>query len=198
MNFLAHAVLSFGVDELLAGNILSDFIKGKKKDDFPLGIRAGIELHRAIDSFTDDHPINKEAKRIFMPTYRLYASSVLDIVYDYFVATDDAEWEEKTLENFSLGVYASLGKFSNYFPPAFSNLFPYMKSENWLLNYREDMGILKSLGGLKRRALYITEVETAFRIFLDEKEFLRNQYNRFFPELKAFALNKANQWIFHE
>ena len=31
MNYLAHAYLSFGDPDILAGNMISDFVKGKKK-----------------------------------------------------------------------------------------------------------------------------------------------------------------------
>ena len=61
MNFLAHAYLSFGQPEILVGNMISDFVKGKKKFDYPGGIQAGMQLHRAIDTFTDAHPATKEA-----------------------------------------------------------------------------------------------------------------------------------------
>ncbi len=35
MNYLAHAYLSFGDPDILAGNMISDFVKGKKKFDYP-------------------------------------------------------------------------------------------------------------------------------------------------------------------
>ena len=31
VNYLAHAYLSFGDPEILTGNLISDFVKGKKK-----------------------------------------------------------------------------------------------------------------------------------------------------------------------
>jgi acyl carrier protein phosphodiesterase len=40
MNYLAHAYLSFNDPEILVGNMISDFVKGKKKFDFPLRIQA--------------------------------------------------------------------------------------------------------------------------------------------------------------
>ena len=46
MNYLAHAYLSFDDAEILTGNIISDFVKGKKKFDYPSRIQAGIKLHR--------------------------------------------------------------------------------------------------------------------------------------------------------
>ena len=41
MNYLAHAFLSFNQPDILAGNILSDFIKGKKKFDYSPGVQRG-------------------------------------------------------------------------------------------------------------------------------------------------------------
>jgi acyl carrier protein phosphodiesterase len=35
MNYLAHAYLSFNDPEILVGNMISDFVKGKKKFDSP-------------------------------------------------------------------------------------------------------------------------------------------------------------------
>jgi acyl carrier protein phosphodiesterase len=43
MNYLAHAYLSFNQPEILVGNMISDFVKGKKKFDFAPGIQK--ELH---------------------------------------------------------------------------------------------------------------------------------------------------------
>jgi acyl carrier protein phosphodiesterase len=65
MNFLAHAYLSFGNDDLIIGNMISDFVKGKKRYDFPLPVQNGIELHRRIDAFTDAHAITSSSKKIF-------------------------------------------------------------------------------------------------------------------------------------
>jgi acyl carrier protein phosphodiesterase len=35
MNYLAHAYLSFGEPDILAGNMISDFVKGKKNSITP-------------------------------------------------------------------------------------------------------------------------------------------------------------------
>jgi len=85
MNYLAHAYLSFGRPGLLAGNMISDFVKGKKKFDYPAEIQNGIALHRFIDSFTDSHSATKEAKVIFRPAYRIYSGAFIDVVYYLFL-----------------------------------------------------------------------------------------------------------------
>ena len=42
--------------------MISDFVKGKKQFDYPINIQKGIQLHRAIDTFTDQHHATKAAK----------------------------------------------------------------------------------------------------------------------------------------
>src|ERR1700754_3986396 len=80
VNYLAHAYLSFNQPAVVVGNLISDYIKGKKQFDYPDDIRHGIVLHRAIDTFTDEHPVIKTAKEIFRPHYRLYSGAFIDVV----------------------------------------------------------------------------------------------------------------------
>src|SRR5262245_44062659 len=105
MNYLAHAYLSFNDPEVLVGNLINDFVKGKKRFDYPKGIQRGIALHRAIDNFTDQHDATREAKAIFRPAYRLYSGAFVDVVYDHFLAIDENEFSERSLFEFSVKVY---------------------------------------------------------------------------------------------
>ncbi|MGZ5218899.1 MAG: acyl carrier protein phosphodiesterase, partial [Chitinophagaceae bacterium] len=161
MNYLAHAYLSFNNPEILVGNMISDFVKGKKKFDYPTGIQAGIMLHRIIDTFTDNHPATREAKEFFRPHYRLYSGAFIDVVYDYFLANDATVFTESSLLDFSLQVYTSLEERKQWLPERFAAMFPYMRSQNWLFNYRTRRGTEKSFGGLVRRAVYLAESDTA-------------------------------------
>jgi acyl carrier protein phosphodiesterase len=130
MNYLAHAYLSFDDEEILTGNIISDFVKGKKKFDYPSRIQAGINLHRIIDNFTDQHEATREAKEFLRPHYRLYSGAFVDVVYDHFLATDETEFTESSLLAYSEKVYASLSETRMWFPDRFAAMFPFMRSQN--------------------------------------------------------------------
>ena len=192
MNYLAHAYLSFDQPEILVGNMISDFVKGKKKFYFSAGIQSGITLHREIDSFTDQHPAIKNVKEIFRPAYRLYSGAIIDVLFDHFLAIDENEFTEKKLEHFTKTTYDTLGHYTHLFPEKFGMMFPYMKSQNWLYNYRHSWGIEKSLGGLVRRSKYMEESETAFRLFKENYKMLSNAYQAFFPFVKNLAINFIN------
>ncbi len=195
MNYLAHAYLSFNHPEILVGNMISDYVKGKKKFDYPVAIQKGIILHRAIDTFTDDHPATKKAKEVFRPHYRLYSGAFVDVVYDHFLATDDREFPGSSLLDFSEQVYKILGEYPNWFPEPFNRMFPYMKEQNWLFNYREKWGIEKSLGGVVRRAAYLTESDTAFRLFEEHYQLLSGCYRQFWADLQPFARQQFDQLV---
>lgn len=167
--------------------MISDFVKGKKKFDYPVAVQKGIALHRSIDTFTDAHAATKEAKEIFRPGYRLYAGAFVDVVYDHYLATDANEFAEQSLFDFSQQVYETLDKYVSLFPPVFSHMYPYMKQHNWLYNYREKWGIEKSLGGVVRRSLHLQESDTAYRLFEENYQPLQGCYRHFWADLKPFA-----------
>lgn len=187
MNYLAHAYLSFGHPEIMVGNMISDFVKGKKKFDYSDVIQKGINLHRAIDTFTDSHAATKEAKEIFRPSYRLYSGAFVDVVYDHFLANDANEFAEQSLLDFSEQVYTTLDEYVSIFPEKFGHMFPYMKQHNWLFNYRNKWGTEKSLGGVVRRALYLEESDTAYRLFEEHYQPLEECYRHFWADMKPFA-----------
>ncbi|WP_336515156.1 ACP phosphodiesterase [Pollutibacter soli] len=193
MNYLAHASLSFDHPEILVGNMISDFVKGKDKFSYSEEIRKGINLHRSIDNFTDQHPVNHEAKKIFQPHYRLYSGAFLDVLYDHFLATDEERYPEDKLKFFSSVTYKTLSTFEPVFPLRFAGMFPYMQKQDWLYNYRLESGVQRSFQGLVHRALYMDESETAFRLFRKHYSALKNFYQLFYPELELFARQQFNE-----
>jgi acyl carrier protein phosphodiesterase len=172
---------------VLTGNLVSDFVKGKRQFDFPRGIRDGIILHRAIDGFTDTHPAPQQAKSFFRPAYRLYSGAIVDVLYDHFLANDPAEFPGDSLAVFAANAYRQLSGCSAFFPERFARLFPYMQEHNWLLNYRTKEGIFSSLSGLARRAAYMPGPEAANTLFETHYTELEACYRDFFPFMKGFA-----------
>jgi acyl carrier protein phosphodiesterase len=145
-------------------------------------------LHRAIDEFTDVHPVTKKASAFFRPAYRLYAGAFVDVVYDHFLALDKNEFKDsQALQNFTLRVYKTLDENILLLPQRFQNTFPHMKQHNWLFNYQYRVGIEKSFGGLVYRAAYMNESATAFEVFNKNYDELKDCYDMFFPTLKKFA-----------
>lgn len=169
------------------GNLISDFVKGKKKFDYPIGIQQGITLHRIIDNFTDEHEATRKAKEFFRPYYRLYSGAFIDVVYDHFLAVDKTEFSKESLLNFSQQIYSVLDSYQHWFPQHFAVVFPYMKIHNWLYNYRTLQGTENSFEGVVRRAAYLTESNTASFLFEKHYQPLQDCYRQFWKDAKPFV-----------
>ena len=187
MNLLAHAYLSFGQPEILVGNMISDYVKGKTQYDYPIGIQHGIRLHRAIDNFTDHHEATYLGKHFFKPAVGLYAGAFMDVVYDHFLALDINELSEEEWKPFTLQVYQDLNDHEILLPEKFARQLPHMSTNNWLFHYRYPAAIEKSFGGLVRITKYLTEHLPAFKIFETNYASLKENYLAFFPDVKKFA-----------
>ena len=196
MNYLAHAFLSFGDAQVLTGNMISDYVKGKTQFSYPETVQKGIRLHRAIDNFTDNHASTREIMSLFRPQYRLYAGAFADVVYDYFLANDkDIFLNSEALLQFTEKTYQQLEAHQEHFPLKFKMAFPYMVSQNWLYNYQFDEGMQKSFNGLVHRATYLYECDIAFEIFLENKERIGQHYLDFFDSVKKFAHDTLAQLL---
>src|SRR5258708_34084783 len=131
MNYLAHAYLSFEIPDITIGNMISDFVKGKQKDTYPEKIRQGIQLHRAIDSFTDTHSVTRRAKSYFRQDYGGYAGPITDLIYAHFLAKDllifPAGEAGNSLKAFSQRVYEQLGVRLALMPENFARFVHVMR-----------------------------------------------------------------------
>ena len=190
MNYLAHAYLSFNQPEVLVGNIISDYIKGKKQYDYPLSIQKGIRLHRAIDLFTDNHPSVRQAKQYLKPAVGLYAGAFIDIAFDHYLALDTTCFNtSEALSAFAENTYQALEEHQELFPEYFKKVFPYMKQNNWLYNYQFNWGIDRSFANIARRAAYLTSAEECFKLWEENYNAIHQLYNSFLPELKEYSFN---------
>lgn len=196
MNYLAHAYCSYLHPPIIVGNLISDFIKGKKQYDYPEDIQQGIRLHRKIDTFTDSHAAVAEAKKIFRPSYRLYAGAFVDVSFDYFIANDINLFpEEGDLMKFTGLVYHAMETYEAYIPPIALGYFTRMRQQNWLYNYRYVWGMQKSFGGIVYRSQHLIDSDTAAMLFEANLFTLKDCYEGFMPELlKLVEAEKPDAW----
>ena len=186
MNFLAHSYLSFS-EEQLVGNMIADFVKNRDVARLPESIQKGIKLHRAIDTFTDAHPLIHEAKAPFRPLVRLYSGAFVDVAFDYFLANDTTENSQREWQEHSRRVYAVLRRYEEFLPEVFKKVLDKMQQDDWLYNYRNEWGIEYSFRNVVNKAQFLDKTTNVFPTFLANKDFLREKYEIFFPEIKSFA-----------
>src|SRR5213075_2894313 len=87
---------------------MADGIRGKQFESFHPEIQKGILLHRAIDTFTDAHPIFRKSTQRLHSKYHHYAGIVVDIFYDHFLAKNWKLYSEEPLKDYVERFYQSL------------------------------------------------------------------------------------------
>lgn len=194
MNFLAHLYLSGENEELMVGNLLGDFMKGRKLEAFSHGIIKGIDLHRKIDRFTDQHPSVIETKQRLRPLFKHYAPVIADVYYDHFLAANFSDYSKITLKDFSTYCYKVLREYKNIFPPRFQQALIYMRFRNVLISYSNLSGIEFAFSRITKRINHPSNVEEATNE-------LKNNYNKyysdfkiFFPELRDYSRQILNSY----
>ena len=88
MNWLAHAFLSSADTDFRLGNLLADIVKGSDLDGMPPEFLAGVRCHRAIDSFTDSHPVPRRSRVRIAGEWGRFSGILIDVFYDHFLAVN--------------------------------------------------------------------------------------------------------------
>lgn len=194
MNFLAHLYLSGDNTKLMVGNFIADFVKGKTAlEKFETGIVKGIELHRAIDEFTDTHPIVSQSKDRLRPKYRHYSGVIVDVFYDHFLSKNWNEYSDTLLVDYAAHAYSTIESFDAILPPDVRHILPYMKKGNWLVNYGKVEGINRALSGMAQRTPYESKMDEATGDLIKNYDDFKKEFDGFFPELKEFCGERTRE-----
>ncbi|NNJ89641.1 MAG: DUF479 domain-containing protein [Eudoraea sp.] len=190
MNFLAHIYLSFDHDKISIGNFVADSIRGNRYLHFPETIQKGILLHRAIDTYTDAHPLHKKSSKKLHATQGHYSRVVVDVFYDHFLAKNWEEYSEEPLEPFVNRFYTLLSNNYEVLPEPTKKMMPYMIKDNWLLNYAHIDGINEVLQGLYRRTGKRSNMDKAVLDLREHYDLFESEFHLFFKDLIIFSHQK--------
>jgi acyl carrier protein phosphodiesterase len=185
MNWLAHALLSEQTPAFRLGNLLPDFLSAAELGQLDAVFQPGIQCHRKIDWFTDQHPIVRRSVRRFGPGYRRVAPILVDIFYDHFLS---AEWElhsPQALADFVAEIYHGFDVHQAQLPETLWPPLQRMRSENWLGSYRDLEGLRQTLTRMERR--FRRRVDLVGGLAELERNYseLRMDFREFFPQLRA-------------
>ncbi|MDF3982780.1 ACP phosphodiesterase [Luteibacter sp. PPL201] len=187
MNVLAHALLAGDDRGLRLGGLLGDFVRGTPDASLPPDVRQGIYLHRAIDGYTDGHPEVRAARERMPAPFRRYAGILLDVWFDHCLARDFARWSDEPLAAFSGRVRGELHQAQGMLPDGLRRFLAYMDAHDLPAGYIDPDRVAGAFDGLSRRLSRANPVAAAMPVLLADDEALRGTFERFFPDVRAFA-----------
>lgn len=186
MNYLAHLHLGGQRPAQLLGSLYGDFVKGPLPGRFIPELEAAIQLHRSIDSFTDAHPLIKQAIGRFPTARRRYAGIVLDVFFDHCLARDWGLYADQPLDAFTANVYRVLAAEPEL-PERLALIAPRMAAQDWLGSYREFEVLEQVLGGISRRLSRPEGLAGAMQELQALYQPLSADFREFYPLLQDFA-----------
>ena len=190
MNFLAHIYLSGDNDLIKIGNFMADGIRGKQFKTYPLEVQKGIVVHRAIDTFTDAHPIFRQSTKKLHARYHHYAGVIADVFYDHFLAKNWATYSDKNLSDYVTNFYQSLSDNTSILSERTIAIMPYMIEQNWLLSYQTIAGIDKILTQMDSRTKNQSKMRFASEELTEFYTEFEQEFTQFFIELRVHASEK--------
>ena len=190
MNFLAHIYLSDDNDFVKIGNFMADGIRGNSHHEFPDDIRKGVILHRAIDTFTDAHPVFRQSKHRLHEAYGHYSGVIIDVFYDHFLAKNWTQYSEVPLADYVAHFYQILQNNHDLLTPRTQGLLPYMIAQNWLVSYASVEGIAKILFQMDHRSKNKSKMQHAVKELQEFYTDFEEEFTLFFEELRIFANQK--------
>ncbi|CAM3433736.1 Acyl carrier protein phosphodiesterase [Flavobacterium longum] len=190
MNFLAHIYLSGNNDLVKIGNFMADGIRGKDYESFLPDIQKGILLHRAIDTFTDAHPLFRQGTKRLHEKYHHYAGVILDVFYDHFLAHNWSSYSTEKLEDYAASFYQLLDDNRHLLTDRTKHILPIMKAHNWLVTYASVEGIGQILFNMDRRLGNKSNMSAATAELEQHYKAFETEFTQFFADIQEMANQK--------
>jgi acyl carrier protein phosphodiesterase len=190
VNFLAHTYLSGCNEEIIVGNFMGDYVKGRNYLQFPELVKKGILIHRDIDTFTDMHPITKKGKQRIADRYHKYAGIIIDIFYDHYLASLWDRFSALPLNEFVSRTYDLLKRNYQVLPEAIKRWFPTFLENNWMMAYQSIDGIELVLERMSANTSLPNHAGYAVQVLSDRYATFQQDFLEFFPLIIEFLEEK--------
>ncbi len=188
MNFLAHIVLSGNDNEIALGNLIADTILPKQRKELSIKMQKGIELHHAIDTFTDQHAAFKNTVLLSRPLLKKYAPVAADVFFDHFLAKHfESYFSPLNLKDFIANFYSYIERNKKQLPNNAQELTKYLIQYDWLNTYLSVEGIHQILCQMSKRTKFESNLQSASLILKENYQEIEKDFNQLFPELMTLS-----------
>ncbi|HEY3309454.1 MAG TPA: ACP phosphodiesterase [Desulfuromonadaceae bacterium] len=186
MNFLFHLHLSGEDPDILSGNLMGDFVKGRIGNEYPALLQQGIKLHRKIDVFAQNNSLFCNSRYRINRDYGLWRGILVDLYYDHFLATEWQKWSDVPFEKYLQQARSVVELNWSYLPERLQEMLPFIFDE-LLPSYRKVEGIGLALERMSRRVRRANPLTGGEFELVRNYDGLREDFCQFLPLVREFA-----------
>ena len=190
MNFLAHFQLAWPDEGLVAGGLEGDFYKGMLRGQLPLNLERGIKLHRAIDAYTDGHPLIIQLRRGLPPDLRRYAGILIDLCFDHYLSLHWSSFSSLRLTDFTAKVYRILDKHEGALSDGARSMATRLVEYDVLNLYLDWETVPASAARIGQRFRRHNPFLNLDHELSSAKDLLEETFLDFYPQLQLFSRDK--------
>lgn len=161
-------------------------------------IRAGLLLHRFIDSYMDSHEDALILRRGLAKELGLYAPVALDLLFDHLLSICWEEFYSEDRQMFIKFCYNELAIREAMMPESIAYMFRVMVQYDWLGNYHSEEGIERAMKGLSRRVKSEVDLSYGLKYFRENRVKVLKHFRRFFPEIQRESKLRLKDFLNHQ
>jgi acyl carrier protein phosphodiesterase len=196
MNYLGHIFLSGENEQLMVGNFIADYVKGKKYLEYPPEVQKGILMHRSIDHFTDNNIHWQSIREMIRPVYNRYSGVATDLFIDHFLALHWNRYSVYQLPVYAKWTHAVFLKNYSILPERVKGFIAFLIQHKRLLSYSEISGIEESLYIMSLRTSLPDNTESAIRLLKENYQEIERLSSLFLTDVIDFASNQLLMKLF--
>lgn len=196
MNHLAHLLTAGDNHELRLGVLLGDHVRGRNAmQAYPAMIAAGIKLHRAVDSFTDQDQSLADLRNTFSSPYRRYVGIMLDVYFDHLLSLEWSAHCPQTLTDFNTSILQLLAANRERLPNGLERFRRYAEKTGVLARYGDVEILQQVFFGISQRLRHENPLAESLDVLQPRNADIDMAFKRFFPRLMTFAEDWKQQHL---
>jgi acyl carrier protein phosphodiesterase len=189
VNWLAHVFLSEPNVEFQLGNLLADVVRGAQRDAMSADFVRGAVCHKAIDAFTDAHPVVRRSRARISSEHRRFSGVLIDVFYDYCLARNWERYSPIALDAYTAAFYANVQAHIIELPAGARTMLDRIVRHDLLGSYARVDGVERAL---RRISTYLESrwhkqftLDRGVRDLLTHEAAFAADFHEFFPTLQA-------------
>ena len=191
MNYLAHTALAQPNYYSLVGNLLGDFCKGVELTTLPKHLLAGLANHRAVDRFTDHHPLVRGAMQLFSPQRRRFAGIALDVLFDHFLIRNWQQFYPQPFAHYKQQLYIDLAAAEHLMPPLMQRTMQSVRQHDWFDSYQQLPALGRALDRIASRIRFSNQFAGMLAEIQPHYAELEQAFLQFYPQLQQHVAQLA-------
>lgn len=179
-------ILSGDDPEVLTGNFMGDFVKGRLEGQYPPGIHKGLVLHRRIDTFAHHDPVYQQSKQRLSSHYGLYRGVLVDLFYDHLLVREWNDWSTEPFAAYLSRTRKCVDAHHELLPPRLQQLVTVIFTD-LLPSYGKVEGIGSALERMARRIQRENPLAGAESELVQHYDGLAGDFRLFMPRAWQFV-----------